>query len=317
MTLAQIDQEIERLSGQETVVSEQIRASGEDIQRQEQLLGRTRERVGQVLRAYYMGERDSLWLLLFSAKSFAEIIYTYNSLQLLFLNDKIVLDAYVTAYRTLLSTHDRLKANQAELAQVKAEFLHQRERTVALQQEIDRKMQEYPDAVPALTAQMNEVRTAYTTKILPLFQSYMGAVADTISRGIPELVQGPNAGRYLKGTTFQISDEELNRFFHEKNSRLTGLSFRFDGGKFHVIGKEADVEGTIVGHYTVEQNPNRLQFHVDQLSYNGTELDSTTNRSLETDFDLTFSPEKLSPLLQATEVTTEKGLLTVKLKIKL
>jgi hypothetical protein len=61
-----------------------------------------------------------------------------------------------------------------------------------------------------------------------------------------------------------------------------------------------------------------LQFHVDELGYNDNVLDETTRRYMEERFDLSLSVENHTQgLLQAEEVTTDKGFLTLKMRISL
>src|SRR5690606_7286119 len=71
LTVSEIDREVARIAEEEKTVALHIRQTEQDITLQNDKVAATREHAGKVLRAYYMGDRDSLWLLLFHANSFS------------------------------------------------------------------------------------------------------------------------------------------------------------------------------------------------------------------------------------------------------
>src|SRR5690606_10763785 len=71
LTISEIDREVERLSGEEVIVGEQIQQTQAAIVQQSDTVERTRRHAGKVLRSYYMGERDQLWLLMLQTDNFA------------------------------------------------------------------------------------------------------------------------------------------------------------------------------------------------------------------------------------------------------
>lgn len=315
LTLTQIDAEIARIGDEEAKVSASIRSAEAAMEEQQGRVERTRERLGQVLRAYYKGERESLWLLLFRAKSFSQLLTFYDYLTYLYRSDRTALVGYREEYDKLLESHRKLELVQLELASVKAEFVRQRERMAAIQEEIDRKLREHPDSAAALAQQMTAVQTSWKEKGLPLFKQYFGAMSEAMQK-LPEKVIGNKEKRYIKGTSLSISDADLTRMLHEEKQELAGLALIFENGHFRAQSKEGDLEASIIGHYTVEEDPNRLQFHVDQLEYNGFLLDETTSRSLEETYDLSFAPGLVLPMLRAKEVKTDEGVLFIRFQIK-
>ena len=317
LTILQLDAEIARLTVQEGKVAEQIKQTLQQIKQQEGQVAETRNHAGKVLRAYYMGDRDQNWMLLLTAKSFSQAIAVVEYLNLMYQNDHLTLDKYVTSFKSLQNTQRKLETTQTDLKQVKNDFIIQRDRALALQKEVDDQIKLIPEEkAKVILVQMEELRNVWKDKVLPIFEAYFAGISLAMKK-LPEILTGDSRDKYFKGLTFQISDKDLTGFFHLHNKELANLAFRFENGQFAAYGKEGDISASIVGRYTVEQTPNRLQFHVDKMTYNDNILDDTTNRAMEQQFDLSFSPEKYMPIIEATEVTTNDGLLTIKLRLKL
>ena len=315
LTVTEIDAEIARIGTEESQVAASLNEDEAAMRRQEDQVEKTRERLGHVLRAYYKGERQSLWLAVFHAKSFTQLLTFYDYLSYIYRSDRIALIGYREEYAKLEEAHRQLKLKQMELANLKAEFVRQRERMTALQEEIDRKLQEHPDAAAALAKQMTAVQTSWKKNGLPLFRNYFTSMSEAMQK-LPELILNDKEKRYIKGTLLAISDADLTAMLHEEKSDLQNLSLTFRDGHFTASGKEGDLAASIVGHYTVEENPNRLQFHVDRLEYNGFALDETTSRSLEEAYDMSFAPGAILPMLRAKEVSTDGGMLSIRFQIK-
>ncbi|GIP36374.1 hypothetical protein [Paenibacillus sp. J2TS4] len=316
LTVYEIDREIARLTEREAEIGKQIASAEQNILREQERVDQTREHAGKILRAYYMGQRDNLWLLMFSAGSFSDAIAVYEYLSMILDNDKRKLDAYRDSYQQLQATYNQLLETEAELKEVKAEFLLQRERLLALQQELDEQLAASEEAAEVFK-QMVDLTAAWKDKGLPVFRTYFQAIADEMN-DISDLFNNGGTNKYLNGLTFQISDQELIDYFRNKNPLFDNIEFAFEDGVFTASGKEDDVEVSIQGKYIIQQKPkNHLLFRVEQLTFNGFVLPDTTNRALEQEFPLGFSPESFVPFINAYEVTTEDGLLTLKLKLKL
>jgi peptidoglycan hydrolase CwlO-like protein len=318
LTIVQLDQEIARLSTQDTQVTAQIDSTKVNLVKQDQQVSETREHAGKVLRAYYMGERESIWTLLFTAKSFADAIALYDYLSMIIANDHMLLNTYAASFNELKNLQNQLIQTQGQLREVKAAFIAQRDRNIALQKEVDARLKLIPkEQAQVILSKIDELKATFKDKVVPLFKKYFAG----ISRVMPDFVDHAiikERDKYIVGTTFQVSDQDLTQFFREHDKLFENLSFQFQNGQYSVVGVDGDIKAAIKGHYTVEENPNRLQFHVDELSYNDNILDETTRRYMEEQFDLSLSVEKHTQgLLQAEEVTTENGLLTLKMKISL
>jgi hypothetical protein len=316
LSIYEIDQEISRLTVKEGQIAAQITQTGKEITVQEEKVEQTRNRVGKVLRAYYMGERESVWMLVFSANSFSDALYIYEYLTMIFQNDQMILKTYKQSYEELKHVNQQLERTQAELRDVKSRFIAQRERVLQLQREVDVQINKHPETKAVLLTKIEAITNSWKEQGIPLFKKYFGAISKAM-QNLPELLGGDNKGKYLNGLTFQISDTDLNAFFRSKNPIFNNMSFRFTDGQFTAEGKENGVAVSIIGRYTVEESPNRLQFHVDRLIFNDFVLPDTTNKDFEKQFDLGFQPQSYVAFLQAKDVSTVDGKLTINLQVVL
>lgn len=320
LTLAELDQEIARLSVQETKLGGDIMKTEEQITANQAEVAKTREHAAKVLRAYYMGERDNLWMLLFTARSLSEALAIFEYMNMIIENDHHSLNAYSDSYKVLVDAKQKLETERLELQEVKTAFINQREKAAAVQREIDETIRASADA-EALKAELDRFTNEWKEKGLPLFRKYLSSISEAM-QGLPDLLTGKNADKYItdidlfkKTMAFSISDTDLTGFFRSKNPIFENITFRFEGGSFHAAGKENEIEVSITGHYTVEAEPvNRLMFRVDELTYNGFVLPETSNRALEQEFDLGFTPSKYVKGIEVTEVTMKGGKLGLKLK---
>lgn len=321
LTLVELDQEIARLSVQETRLGEDITKTEGLIRDNQVKVAETREHAGKVLRAYYMGDRGNLWMMLFSAKSLTEALSMYEYLSMIFNNDQHSLNAYSDSYKTLTESKNRLETERLDLQEVKAAFLAQRDKAAAVQKEIEETIRASSNA-ETLRAELDRFTNEWKEKGIPLFRTYLSSIAQSMN-SLPELLTGPNGQKYLKEANFakkyavfEITDTDLIEFFRGKDPLFRNITFEFQDEVFKVAGQDNGTEITINGHFTIENTPvNRLLFHVDQLGYNGFILPDTSNRALEQEFDLGFTPSKLVSGFDITEVTMKGGKLSLKLKM--
>ena len=318
LTVYELDQEIARLNTQQIKIGKQIEDTVVELAAKTEQLQLTRQHSDKVVRAYYMGDRGSLWMLLFSAKSFSDAIVIFDYLSMIVQHDQKLLAEYKAAYQELKQAQTRLEESRTELSLVKTDLTKQRDKAVALQKEIDAELLASSNA-EALKLQMDQLTKTWQEQGVPLFQSYLKAIADAVQL-LPEWIGSVGSSKAFTGSilspVFQLTDTELNTFFRSKNPMFSNISFVFADGKLLAQGRDGEHNVSMKGHYTIENVPiNKLQFHIDELVFNGFVLPETTNRSLEKQFDLGFTPETLGPL-QATDVSLEAGKLKMKLRYK-
>lgn len=319
LTVYELDQELARLSTQQIKISKQMEDTGIELAAKTEQVKQTRQHSDKVVRAYYMGDRGSLWMLLFSAKSFSDALVIFDYLSMIVQHDQKLLAEYKAAYHELNQVQALLEDSRTELSRVKNDLIKQRDKALALQNEIDAELLASSNA-EALKLQIEQLTKSWQEQGVPLFQRYLKAIADAVQL-LPEWVGSVGSSKAFTGSllspVFQMTDAELNTFFRSKNQMFSNISFVFADGQLLAQGRDGDHKVSMKGHYTIVNVPtNKLQFHIDELVFNGFVLPETTNHSLEKQFDLGFTPETFGPL-QATEVTLEAGKLKMKLKYKL
>lgn len=157
LTISEIDREISRLSQEEQKISEQIIETEKSIVNQQQLVDKSRIHAGKVLRSFYMGERDGLWLLMLNSKSFSDALIVYQYLHAIVENDQRALQKHRKAFQELKDLNLSLALTQSELRVLKAQFIAQRIRVVQLQEQLDSKLAVLDNKEEVL-AQIDELR---------------------------------------------------------------------------------------------------------------------------------------------------------------
>jgi peptidoglycan hydrolase CwlO-like protein len=322
LTIYEIDQELTRLNDQQDKLDTQIADNEQQIADKEHKLEATRKHAGSTLRAYYMGDRDGIWLLLFSASSFADALKLFDYLQMIVSNDQYSLTQYAASYRELQGARDTLKQSRQTLADLKDKFLTEREKLVQLQKERDEQLaMQKEDKAAELQEQSEQLVSSWKEVGLPLFKQYLDRLSQAMSQ-LPQLLS-KDASHYLvlKGfdATFQITDTELNSFLQSVDPELKNLTFVFNDQQMAISSTEQALNISVKGHYSLEQKDAAkiILFHIDELRYKGFELPESTAKDLENQFELGFYPDSYASFLDATGLTMTKGKLIIQLKIKL
>lgn len=321
LNLAELDQEIARLSGQEIRLGEKIIATESQIEDSKVQVAKTREHAGKVIRAYYMGERMDVWTMILSSNSFADALAVYEYYNMIVQNDFRKLTAYSDSYKSLAASREELLAEQKELTEIKTAFIAQREKAAMLQQDIESSIAVSADAA-ALRAELDRFTQEWKEKGVPLFRKYLSSISEAM-QSLPELLTGNSGDKYVKelnlvkrSMLFEISDADLTTFLRSKNPLFENITFKFEKGSFQAFGQEQGTALSITGRYVVDNTDgNKLLFHVDELTYNGFVLPETSNRALEQEFDLGFTPSRFMSGIEATEVTMQDSMLRLGFKL--
>ncbi|HEX7056973.1 MAG TPA: hypothetical protein VF260_07220 [Bacilli bacterium] len=314
LTINEIDREVERLSASEKTVMEKIAANKREIAALENETKIRREAAGNVLRAYYMGERDNLWLFIFYAQNFHDLLLIYNYLNAILDGDRKILNGYADSMREIAAANERLDETLHELAQVKAQFLAQRKHLVELQNELDKELVRRNDA-ELLRRQIEQLNETWEKDGLPQFNEYLATFTQAMDL-LPDYLNEHGASLKFAGSdiTLELAESELNAFLREKDEKFKRITIAFGDGTLTLTGTLNDREMVITGHYVVRDKPeNSILFLIDSLTFAGYELPETTIASLEEKYDLAIYIKKLVAFYRATEVKIEKNKLLVKL----
>ncbi|MUT66211.1 hypothetical protein [Paenibacillus sp. NEAU-GSW1] len=319
LSIVEIDKEIARIQENKQALKTDMDRTNSQLEQQELLIIDKREAAGNVLRAYYMGERDFMYSALFSFRqSLSSWFAVLDYIEIIMSSDRDAINQYVDGYRSLQNNYDKLNAKKDELEAVEQRLHEQRERVLALENQIDDELAGRSDA-EKLRLMMSELTEYWETVGIEEVENYFRALAAAMEE-LPGWIQDNKNYLDIDGLnyTLHIPQDALNAFLREQDKRFEQFSFVFNDGKVTAQGKTANMEISVTGHYTVENEPkNGILFHVDELLFNGFALPDTTRQSLEQQFDLGFYPGKIVSFLKADSVEITDGELTVKLKVKL
>lgn len=318
LSVVELDKEIARIGQQKADVGDKLAASRESLARQEAAIATRREDAGRVLRAYYMGDRDFLLTALVSSKTLSNLLATLDYFDVIFSGDRKSLHTYADQYKQIKKTVGALENETSQLADIESRLRAQRERMLALQQDVDASLSGRSDE-EKLRLMIDEMTNFWQSVGFYEVKRYFKALSQAM-KNIPSWVQENKDMLSIDGFnyTMTIPEEKLNEFLREQNELFQSLDFRFGDDVVTVAGRRDGLEVELSGHYTVEDEPkNGIYFHVDELLFNGLALPDTTRQSLQKEFDLGFYPQKIVSFLRADSVQVKDGNLIIKLSIHL
>lgn len=319
LTIFEIDKEVARLNEQDAKIGEQIKQNEQDIVKQNGNVDATRKHAGKVLRAYYTGDRDSIWMLLFAANSFTDVLRMFEYLQMIITNDHRSLAKFTESFQKLTSLQTELANSRTELQVTKDKFLQQRQRLVTLQEELDKQLAVSTQA-QVIADQIKSLNDQWKQEGLPLARDYLDNLSMAF-RELPQFLMKDN--KYInltsKTPTINLTDTDFNAYLHSKSELLQTLDFVFNDGSMVATGKKDGLQIAITGNFTILtiDGMNEVRFVVDNLEFNGFKLPDTTIEDFAKDFQLGFIPKKVASFLDVLSVETKKGVAVVKLKLSL
>lgn len=326
LTIYEIDQELLRIMEQEAQLQGQLETAEEQLNKAQLSSAEARTHAAKVIRAYYMGDRDSLWNLLFSIRSFSEALASLDYLQMILRNDQLALKRHTEAWRQLNEVKAGLLEAQTGIQQIKSLYLAQRALLVSLQQDVDDTLAQNKETAVQLQQQMLELNRLWHDKGVPMLRVYFQALGDALKQ-LPEMVtagSGSGGNLIMNGFnyTFQVTDQQLNDFLRQKNELFNDMTFRFTPGNMTASGERDGISLLMVGSYKMtsqdeDQGMNYLRFRITELQFNGFTLPAKTIEALEKDFDLGLYPQNIASFLRVTGVAIEDGKLSVMLKLAL
>ncbi|MBD0379155.1 coiled-coil domain-containing protein [Paenibacillus sedimenti] len=321
LTIFEIDKEVARLNEQDAKIVEEIKQNERDIDKQNKEVENTRQHAGKVLRAYYTGDRDSIWMLMFSVTSFADALKMFEYLQMIINNDHRALANFTVSFEKLKALRGELETARIELQKTKDNYLLQRDRLVKLQEELDKQLAVSAQAA-AIQEQIKSLNNEWKEQGVPLFREYLNNLSAAFKELPQHVTEGSN--KYLDLSNFKnpvitITDTDFNTYIHSKNELLQNLNFEFADDNIMAKGRKGEVSIELQGTFVLKENPdmNEVQFIVKQLEFNGFQLPDTTIDDFMKEFRLGFVPRKIVNYLDVVSVETKKGVAIVKLKLNL
>ncbi|WP_133297886.1 coiled-coil domain-containing protein [Paenibacillus paeoniae] len=318
LSVVEIDKEIARIGQEKDALLLTMTEAEKQLAAQELAIDGKRKQAGDVLRAYYMGERDMLYFSLLTMDSWTKFFTLLDYLDIIISQDKHTLNAYIGQYRDLQERITMLEGKQAELAAVEDRLNIQRDRVLALESQLEGELAGRSDS-DRIRLLIEQLTGFWESTGLKEVRAYFGALSDSMGK-LPGWIQNNKDLMEIKGLqyTIRMPEDKLNEFLREQDERFNDLSFRFEDDSITASGKRDQIEISITGHYSLVQEPrNGLLFHVDELLFNGFMLPDTTRKALEEEFDLGFYPGLITPFLKAKSVEVKDGDLIIKLGVSL
>lgn len=316
LSIAEIDREIARIADLRLETQKRMENTLSQLDRLEAAVIKQREKTDHILRAYYMGRKDFIFSVLLSSRSLKDLLYAWEMVEILLQSDRRTLDEYAASYSRLQEGYHALARDQAELQEIESSLRAQRERLVALQEEVDRALAQSDDEA-RLRRMMEELTAYWKSAGLLEVKRILGALAEAM-HDLPDWIMEQPGMLTTSGLSAKIAitDTALNEYLHSRNPDIfKQFSIRFEKDRLVSTGDNGKMQIEIGGHYTIQEEPvNALRFHVDSLVFNGLELPDTTRADLEREFDLGFYPQLLVAFVKVHNVSIAPGLLTVELK---
>lgn len=316
LSIVEIDSEIQRISDRQAEMEqEQQKLQSQLLLKSEQIKDQQTQ-AAEVIRSYYMGERDFLLASMISAKSISNLVMIYGYYEMIMEHDQNILQDYEEQLKDIKATQQVITRNAEELKEIMAHLIQQRERVVVLHKEVegDLATSSNPEAMKKMIGEF----TLYWENIgMYEVKRHFRALAAAM-QDLPQFIQSKEGSIRMNGTSYSIDikEDDLNEFLRSKNELFKVFAFHFNDGSITASGQSGHLEIEITGHYSIVNEPrNGIMFHVDKLIFNKLELPDTTRRMLEKEFDLGFYPQQLISFVKATEVNVTSKNLHVTLKI--
>ncbi|MDK8180958.1 hypothetical protein [Paenibacillus sp. UMB4589-SE434] len=316
LSIQELDQEIRRITTRQGEAATRRQELEDELKSQEAALFDKQDQAGRVLRAYYIGERDTLLAAALSADRWSDMFKLLDYYQFLIETDQNTLTSYRNNVKHIDRLHQEQAALEKDLSQVRTQLIAQRDRLIQMKSQLDNDVagSKDPAAMQQLIAEFNKYWQS-----VGLFEvkHYFKAIAQSMQK-LPDFIQ-KNGNLTSDGLNYTVSikDSELNEFLSKQDPLFKDFSFVFRKGTIAAVGEREGIKVIVEGSYTLENDPEHaIRFHVERLQFNGLELPESTRKQLEEQFDLNFYPQQLIQFIEAKEVTLEPHVLTVKLSVK-
>ncbi len=314
-TQLELERNLELVKEEEQNLLQQIDDLDLQLAQQESTIQEMRKHAGDVVRAYYTGERGSLLSLLFETKDFNDLLLLLDFLQLLFEHDMAKLENFQTERSKASKLQAEKQARLGKVQDLRAHFEQQLAEIKRIQEEKEKNLKTLKDPT-SVQSLMDHLIEDWRNRGLPAFRTYFSALASTMTDmrelATPDHIQSNG----LFTHTLIIGEDEFNQFLTKKNELFKGSHFQFANNKLIVDGSYQQMNLKIVGEYELK-SPTELKFHMNELVFDGFELPKTTIDELEKEYNLGFYPNQISPNIRVEGLTLADQKLQLQLKFEL
>ncbi|MCR8641946.1 hypothetical protein NV379_04680 [Paenibacillus sp. N1-5-1-14] len=314
LTIQEIDRELLNLSKQDEVLVVKLHENEAQTEKQKLEVEKTKKKAGKTLRAYYTGERPSIWVYLFSPTSLTDLLQTLEYMNQIVENDERALKSHKQSTNKLKEIEAEYTSERAALQQTRDQFILQKDRILTLQKDLDEALA-VSGKKEELQTQIDALNQEWKLRGLPLFEQFTSALNRAFN-DFGELMdaKGDNFKfTGLQSAIFQITEKQLNDFLRKKDSIFNDLAFTFVDKQLIASGQKEGMAFEMKGNYSLENN--YIKFNITGMKFNGLLLPESTSKLLEEQHDFGINTQKVSAFVKPTDVTIEPGKLVISLKI--
>lgn len=318
LSIVELDKEILQVQDQQKRIEIELAELDTVILEQEMNIEHKQEQAGNILRAYYMGEREGLIGSLLRSSTLQSFLAAIEYIELILKHDKHILTTYIDQFRHLEHTYEQYIEEQEKLNSLEEQLQAQRARVLALEQQVSNQLEGRTDA-DRIRLLISGLTTFWEEKGLQQVKDYFYELSKAMNQ-LPAWIQKNSQYFEMKGFKYTISlpDHALNTYLREYDEMFNDFEFSFAEQKITATGKKDDIEITISGYYSIEDEPkHRIHFTVDALYFNGFLLPDYTKEALEEEFDLNFYPSLILSFLRAKSVSISDGQLIIELQLSI
>lgn len=318
LSVIELDKEIDRIQSRLAALREQLLDTEFSLYENELQIQQKQKAAGNVLVAYYKGERNGIYLSLLKTENVEQFLHALELIEFILKQDRQVLSEYINEYKSLRSLYEQFSAEQEQLLAMEQELKQQRLRVLELEAQIDAQLTGRSDA-QRVELLIKELTQMWEEKGVLQVRTYFEKLAHAMNE-LPAWLQKNKQYMSSKGFTYTISlpDDALNQYLREYDDMFQHFEFQFHEDSITARGEKDDLEIEISGHYSIVEEPsNYIAFTIDQLTFNGFTLPDSTKQELMQQFDLNFYPSLIVKFLRAKEVTLTSEALTIELKLSL
>ncbi|AUM66098.1 hypothetical protein GOP56_09685 [Brevibacillus sp. 7WMA2] len=315
LTQLELERNLQLLKLDESKLNRDLAELELEAKKQELTISSKRKHAGKVARAYYMGKRNDLLTLLFSADDFNQVLTSARLLEIIFTSDMKKLESFQLE---LARANDLSLQKQSQLKKIR-ELRQMYEKRladmIAIKLLKEENLQKLPDS-SSVEALMENLIKDWRSRGLPVFQDFFGVLA-RVMQDLPQLITPDHIqseGLFTHKLT--ITEEEFNKFLLSKDPIFQHAYFSFDHNQLEVVGNYNQVNLKIIGSYEVV-SPTELRFHINKLMFDGYELPDSTAEEMAKEYNLSFYPALINPNIHVQEATLDEHKLQIKVKFNI
>jgi len=312
LTIHEIEKELDRIARAEQEIKDQLGLIAEQILIQQQNMSKQREEAGKIARAYYMGDRNDLLLLLLNAKDFQQMMRSYDFLSYLLERDQEKLKAFHNEMARLNDLRQQKEKQLADLDVLEAHLLAQKELMRQIENKLAHVMSSLSDR-GRIEALQKELIEDWEKRGIPTFNLFLQNISDSMS-GVAEAFKD-HVSFTLGGAKLTVKDREFTNYLKNQDELFKDLRITFADDHITFFGKSQGIVFTMIGSYLVESE-DFVSFKIHEVQYNGFILPESTAKDLESRYNLGIYPSQINEKLKIKKLQLKDGELTIQFSIK-